>query len=115
MMTHNSTEITFCVEGPDWKETVSVDTDIFPDESTQLFEAATVAIEKNFKLYGKKFKLGPMVQLKEKAGKKRTALVNAYVCLMNAGKPSLAERLNSRFKESEGQDLSIDDKGYSWL
>ena len=115
MMTQRSTTTTFCVEGPGWKETVSIDTDIFPEESMQLFEAATIAIENNFKLYGQKFKLGPMVQIKEKSGKKRTALVNAYMCLNNAGKPALAERLNRKFKEAEGQDLSIDDAGYSWL
>ena len=114
-MTKHLPTTTFYVEGPNWKETVSIDTEIFSDESQSLFEAATIGIEESFRKQGKKFKLGPMVQIKEKNGKQRTALVNSYVCLLNAGKHDLAERLNSNFKESEGQDLSTDDSGFSWL
>ena len=37
--------ISFFVEGPDWEHTVSLDPTIFDDERSQLFEAATLAIE----------------------------------------------------------------------
>jgi len=106
---------TFYAEGVDWKETVSVDADIFVSDPDQLFEAATSAIEINIEKYGNKFKLGPMVQIKEKTGKKRTALVNSYICLNNAAKYALADRLCSAFKKAEGQDLSVDDTGFSWV
>lgn len=115
MMTHRTTFTTFYVEGPNWKETVEVDSDMFSDDGQRVLEAATQAIEVSSKALKSKFKLGPMVQVKEKGGKERTALVNTYTCLSNAGKHSLAQRLNVKFMDSEGQDLSSDEIGFSWL
>lgn len=114
-MAHNSIVTTFYVEGPNWKETVSLDADIFPTEDERILEAATIAIETSSKRSNSKFQLGPMVQVKEKTGQERTALVNAYKCLLNAGKHDLAKRLHTNFQKNEGQDLGLDDKGYSWI
>ena len=37
--------MTFYVEGPDWEHKISIDPTLFEDERSQLFEAATLAIE----------------------------------------------------------------------
>jgi hypothetical protein len=113
MESGKTTNVTFYVEGPDWTEEIIVDVDIFDDEASQLFEAGTKAIEKQV---NEKDELNVGALLLIKKGKKtsKEAMVNAYICLNNAAQYDLAEKLKKNFLEASGQDLSLDEPGYTY-
>lgn len=102
---------TYYIEGPDWSQTVSVDADIFDDESSQIFEAATKAIEKEIKKSDTNFNIGPLLIVKKSKKAKKEKLVSAYICLNNAALYNVAEDLRKNFKAQTGQDIALDDAG----
>ncbi len=104
---------TFYVEGPDWEHTVSLDPTIFEDERSQLFEAATLAVEKQMKA-AELLNVGAIILVRKSKAAKKEAMVNAYICLSNAGQYALAENLRNNFKKESGQDLALDENGYSY-
>ena len=104
--------LNFYVEGPDWSHMVRVDPEIFEDERAQMIEAATAGVEKQ--VNAEEFNLGAIVIVKKTKLAKKEALVNAYICLINIGRYSLAENLRNNFKKSSGQDLAEDKIGYSF-
>jgi len=105
--------MSFFVEGPDWEYTVSLDPTIFDDERSQLFEAATLAIEKQMKK-DDDLNLGACILVRKSKASKKEAMVNAYLCLVNVGQYKLAEDLRNNFKESTKQDLADDKMGYTF-
>ena len=105
--------LSFYVEGPDWGHSVSLDPVIFDDERAQMFEAATLAIEKQMK-EAEELNLGAILLVKKSKTAKKEAMVNAFLCLVNIGQYVLAENLRENFKKSSGQDLSEDKNGYSY-
>lgn len=105
---------TFYVEGPDWNTEVEIDTTIFEDEASQLFEAGTKSIEKRL-IETTDVNIGAILLIKKGSEKtSKEALVNAYICLNNASQYKLAEMLRKNYKDSTGNDLSIDGQGYSY-
>ena len=102
-------KITFNVEGPDWKQDVIVDPEVFDTERLQYIEAGTRAIE--MQKEDGDLNLGPIVCVR-KGKSKKEALVTSYICLINSSEYELAEELRSKYKEQSGQDLAIDDQGY---
>ena len=104
---------TFYVEGPDWEQNVAVDPEICSDERAQLFEAATVAIEKQIKS-ADTLNVGAILLVRTSKKAKKEAMVNAYICLINAGQHALAENLRINFKSQSGNDLAMDENGYSY-
>lgn len=116
MMTQESTSITFSIRGPQWVEIVSVDPTDFSDDRSKYIEVATRGIESQWKSAGKKFKLGPIVEVKQKTTNGPTVIVNSYLCLLNSSIPtaqSLAEMLRKNYQEETGQDLKLDESGYT--
>ena len=105
--------LTFYVEGPDWEHTVAVDPSLCEDERAQLFEAATLAVEKQLKV-AETLNVGAIILVKKGKSAKKEAMVNAYICLVNAGQHILAENLRENFKKQSGQDLAADETGYSY-
>ncbi len=103
----------FYVEGPDWEHPVSLDPTVFEDERSQLFEAATLGVEKQLKS-ADVFNVGAVILVKKSKTAKKEALVNAYLCLVNIGQYVLAEELRKSFKKESGQDLAADQQGYSY-
>lgn len=102
------------VEGPDWAHVVSVNPEIFDDERSQLFEAASLGVEKQLK-EAQVLNLGAIILVKKSKTAKKEAMVNAYLCLVNVGQYALAENLRASFKQqSGGQDLATDTNGYSY-
>lgn len=112
-MSDKTKMINFYVEGPDWIQTVSVDPELLDTERDQLIEAATLAIEKQIRDTDA-LNLGAILIVKRSKAAKKEALVNAYLCLVNAGQYKLAETLRKDFKKSSGQDLAQDKNGYSY-
>ena len=107
------TKVTYHVEGPDWTADVELDAEIFDTEKEQIFEAATRAIE-TLMVDKEELNIGAIILVKKQRSSKE-AMVNAYICLSNAGKYKLAEELRENFKKSSGgQDLALDDTGYSY-
>jgi hypothetical protein len=111
-MTQND-HVTFYIEGPDWANEVEIDTSIFDTEAAQLFEAGTKAIEKQMEK-SDEVNFGAILLVKKGKKTAKEAMVNSYICLNNANQFALAEKLRATFKESTGQDLSVDEKGYSY-
>ena len=105
--------LSFYVEGPDWGHNVSIDPELFDDERAQMFEAATLAIEKQMK-ESDELNLGAILLVRKSKAAKKEAMVNAFLCLVNIGQYVLAENLRENFKKSSGQDLSEDKNGYSY-
>jgi len=105
--------LSFYVEGPDWGHNVSIDPELFDDERAQMFEAATLAVEKQMK-ESDELNLGPILLVRKSKAAKKEAMVNAFLCLVNIGQYVLAENLRENFKKSSGQDLSQDKNGYSY-
>jgi hypothetical protein len=105
--------LSFYVEGPDWGHTVFLNPELFDDERAQMFEAATLAIEKQMK-ESDELNLGPILLVRKSKSAKKEAMVNAFLCLVNIGQYVLAENLRENFKKSSGQDLSQDKNGYSY-
>ena len=105
--------LSFYVEGPDWEHTVSINSDVFFDERAQLFEAATLAVEKEMKT-ATSLNVGAIILVKKSKTAKKEAMVNAYLCLVNVGQYRLAEDLRQNFKKQSGQDLALDETGYSF-
>ena len=105
--------MTFYVEGPDWGHNVSLDPTLFDDERSQLFEAATLAIEKQMK-EGEELNLGALLLVRKSKNAKKEAMVNAYLCLVNVGQYQLAEELRANFKKETGNDLAADKMGYEF-
>lgn len=115
MMTQNITTL-YTVRGPQWSETVTVDESDFSDDRSKYIEVATRGIESQWKSAGKKFKLGPIVEVKQKTKNGSTVIVNSYLCLLNSSIPtaqSLAEMLRKNYQEETGQDLKLDESGYT--
>lgn len=109
--------ITFFVEGPDWEHSVSMDPEIFDDERAQLFEAGTLAIEKQMAEVkaDENLNLGAVLLVRKTKTAKKIAMVNAYLCLLNIGQYALAETLRENYKKSaDGKDLANDTIGYSF-
>ena len=107
--------MTFYVEGPDWEQNVSLDPTLFDDERSQLFEAASLAIEKQMKIPledDEDFNLGALLLVRKSKTAKKEAMVNAYICLVNVGQYQLAEELRANFKKETGNDLASDKTGY---
>jgi hypothetical protein len=105
--------MTFYVEGPDWEQNVSVDPTVCDDERSQLFEAATRAVEKQIKS-SDVLNVGAILLVRKSKTAKKEAMVNAYICLVNAGQHILAENLRMNFKTQSGTDLAMDENGYSY-
>ena len=106
--------LSFYVEGPDWGHTVFLNPELFDDERAQIFEAATLAIEKQMK-ESDELNLGPILLVRKSKSATKEAMVNAFfLCLVNIGQYVLAENLRENFKKSSGQDLSEDKNGYSY-
>lgn len=115
-MTKESTSITFNVKGPQWTETVMVDVSDFSDDRSKYIEIATRGMESQWKSSEDKFRLGPIVEVKQKTKKSKSVLVNSYWCLLNSSIPtaqSMAETMRDRYKTETGQDLKLDTKGYT--
>jgi hypothetical protein len=104
--------VTYYVEGPDWVQPVSIDTDIFDTESSQLFEACARAIEQEMKK-PTTFNIGALLIVKKTKNSRKEKLVSAYISLNNAAQYSLAEDLRKNFLKESGQDLAKDDSGIS--
>lgn len=105
--------IKFNVEGTDWKHDVHVDPEVFDTERAQYIEAASRAIEKQMAT-NEELDLGPLLIVKKERSK-REAMVNSYICLTNISQHKLAEELRQNFlKKTDGQDLAVDEKGYSF-
>ena len=111
-MNKQAATTTYYIEGPDWSRTVDIDTEVFDSFRAQLFEAASEAIEKEIE-ESDNFNLGAIVIVKKNKKNEKELLVNAYICLNNVGKHELAENLRKSFKEQTGQDLAVDEVGYS--
>lgn len=106
------TKAIFHVEGPDWRTTVELDSNIFESEPEQLFEAGTRAVE--YVMSEKEeTNIGAILLIKKNKSVKE-AMVNSYICLNNAGQYKLAEELRTNFKKQSGQDLALDQTGYSY-
>jgi len=105
--------LSFYVEGPDWVHNVSIDPELFDDERSQIFEAATLAVEKQMK-ESDELNIGAILLVRKSKAAKKEAMVNAFLCLVNIGQYVLAENLRENFKKSSGQDLSQDKNGYSY-
>ena len=105
--------MTFHVEGPDWEHEVSVDPELFTAERAQIFEAATVGLEKQIKT-AETLNVGAIILVRKGKSVKKEAMVNGYLCLVNAGQHILAETLRQSFKKASGQDLALDENGYSF-
>lgn len=99
--------VSYYVEGPDWGQNVSLNTDAFDTEESQVLEAGTRAIEQEMKK-SDNFNIGAMLIVKKGKRVKGEKFVNAYVCLNNAAQYALAEDLRKNFKAQTGQDLAID-------
>lgn len=106
-------KVSYYVEGPNWETNVSLDAEIYDDERGQLLEAGTLAIEKRIKEDGD-LQLGAILIVKKSKRSHKEALVNAYICLINAGQYKIAENLRSTFKKETGNDLASDEKGFSY-
>jgi hypothetical protein len=105
--------ISFYVEGPDWSHSVSLDSMLFDDERSQLFEAASLGLEKQFK-NADNVNVGALVIVKKTKTSKKEAFVNSYICLINIGMYELAENLRVNFKKETGNDLAEDKIGYTF-
>ena len=105
--------LNFYVEGPDWQHSVSVDPNLFDDERSQLFEAASLAIEKQMK-ESDELNLGAIILVRKSKTAKKEAMVNGYLCLINVGQYKLAEDLRANFKKETGEDLEEDKMGYEF-
>lgn len=103
----------FYVEGPDWAQTVSIDSELLETERDRLIEAATLAVEKQIK-ETESLNLGAILLVRRSKTAKKEAMVNSYLCLVNAGHYKLAENLRVDFKKSSGQDLAQDTNGFSY-
>lgn len=103
----------FYVEGPNWVQTVSIDPELLETERDRLIEAATLGIEKQIKETDA-LDLGAILLVRRGKTSKKEAMVNAYICLINAGHYKLAENLREDFKKSSGQDLAQDKNGFSY-
>lgn len=103
---------TYYIEGPDWERSVEIDTEVFDTFPSQLFEAASQAMEKEI-AESDNFNLGAILIVKKGKKPEKELLVNAYICLNNIGKSELAENLRKSFREETGQDLAVDEIGYS--
>lgn len=103
---------TYYIEGPDWERSVEIDTEVFDTPASQLFEAASQAIEKEI-IESDNFNLGAILIVRKSKKQEKEMLVNAYICLNNVGKYELAENLRKNFKAETGQDLAVDEIGYS--
>lgn len=99
--------VSYYVEGPDWSQNVSLDSDAFDTENVQIIEAGTRAIEQEMKKT-ENFNIGALLIVKKGKKVKGEKLVNAYICLNNAAQYELAEDLRKNFKAQTGQDLAID-------
>jgi hypothetical protein len=104
---------TFYVEGPDWESEVVVNTEIYDDERSQLIEAATLAIEQKIKKE-EDLQLGAVILVKKTKKSSKEAMVNAYICLVNAAQYKIAENLRKNFKKETGNDLAADQNGFSY-
>jgi hypothetical protein len=105
-------KITYRVEGPDWDTEVELDTEIYATEPEQLFEAGTRAIESMIGA-NDQLNIGAILLIKRPKSSKE-AMVNSYICLVNAAQYKLAEELRENFKKTSGQDLALDETGYSY-
>jgi hypothetical protein len=110
-------KISYYVEGPNWETNVYVDGEIHDDERSQLLEAGTLAIEKRI-LEEKKeegdLQVSAVLTVKKNKKSTKEALVNTYICLVNAGHYKIAENLRETFKKETGNDLASDEKGFSY-
>jgi hypothetical protein len=106
-MSSKTKMVSYYVEGPDWSQNVSLDSDAFDTENVQIIEAGTRAIEQEMKKT-ENFNIGALLIVKKGKKVKGEKLVNAYICLNNAAQYELAEDLRKNFKEQTGQDLAID-------
>ena len=104
---------TFYVEGPNWDAEVMVDTVIHDDERSQLIEAATLAIEQKIDRE-EDLQLGAVILVKKAKKSSKEAMVNSYICLVNAAQYKMAENLRNNFKKESGNDLATDQNGFSY-
>ena len=106
-------DVFFNVQGTDWSYDLEIDTSIFETPREQYLEAASRGIEIQLET-NEKLNLGPIIIVKKK-GSKKEALVNSYICLNNVSQYALAETLRENYKkQSNGQDLALDDVGFSF-
>lgn len=114
-MTKENTSTTFNVKGPKWTETIVVDTSDFSDDRSKYIEIATRGMESQWKSSGDKFRLGPIVEIKQQSANSKSVLVNSYWCLLNSSIPaaqSMAETMRENYKMETNQDLKLDVIGY---
>lgn len=115
MMTKASTS-TFTVRGPQWTETVVIDESDFADDRSKYIEIATRGMESQWKTSESKFRLGPVVEVKQKSRNGKSVLVNTYWGLLNSSIPlaqSRAEMIRENYKAETGQDLQLDTVGFT--
>ncbi len=112
-MSNKTKTMNFYVEGPDWVQNVSVDPELLESERDRLIEAATLGIEKQIEK-AESLNIGAILLVKRSKTSKKEAMVNAYLCLVNAGHYKLAETLREDFKKNSGQDLAQDTNGFSY-
>lgn len=111
----NKNESVFYVSGPDWDVVVNVDVEVNEGEREQLLEAGTIAIERKLSVNkDADVNFGPILLVKKGKKTSREAMVNTYHCLTNAAKYNLAEDLRVNYKKDTGNDLALDEKGYSY-
>jgi hypothetical protein len=101
----------FYVEGPDWNTGVRVDTAIYTDKASQLFEAGALAIKYQLEETDG-LNLGAIVLVRKGSKTAKSTMVNSYICLNRLGAYKLAKELRKLFKKSTGSDLAIDEVGY---
>lgn len=106
-------KVAYQVEGPGWTREVLVDSELHDDERSQLIEAGTLALEAKIK-EDEALSVGAVLSINKKGKKSKEALVNAYLCLINASQHKIAESLRQNFKKETGNDLAMDEKGFSY-
>lgn len=112
MINMTKKKVTFYVEGVDWTQEIDVDVEIFESPRELYLEAASRGLEEQMKV--QKLNLGPVILVRKKGGKKE-ALVNSFMCLNNISQYELAQELRAAYmKKSDGQDLALDEQGYSF-
>ena len=114
-MTKENASTVFNVKGPQWTEAVTIDLSDFSDDRSRYIEIATRGMELQWKSSQAKFRLGPIVEVKQRTKNGKSILVNAYWCLLNSSIPSsqdLAETMRASYKTETGQDLKLDTIGY---
>ena len=108
-------DVIFYVEGSNWTKEVTIDLNVCTDERSQLIEAGTKAIELKLEGDSGSLDVGPILLVRKGSNDAREAMVNTYLCLINAAQYKIAEDLRENYKKaSNGKDLALDNTGYTY-